>query len=80
MTGSRKPSLAAGKPHSKSFTRKPFNSDLPSRGAIDIDARLDWNLATPPPETTIESKGKKLTLQAGTQVLIRMAQPKAAKD
>lgn len=50
-----------------------------SQGALDIDGKIEWNLTTPPPETIIESKGKKLTLESGMQVLIRMAQPKVAE-
>ena len=48
-----------------------------SRGAIGIDAKLDWNLASPPPVTVIEAKSKHLTLESRTQMLIRMAPPQA---
>jgi hypothetical protein len=51
-----------------------FSLNADSAGAIGIDAKLDWNLATPPPATVIEAKGKKLTLEARTQMMIRMAQ------
>ncbi len=47
-----------------------------SSGAIGIDAKLDWQLATPPPATVIEAKGKHLTLLSRTQMLIRMAPPR----
>lgn len=55
-----------------------FNLNADSQGANGIDAKLEWNLATPPPTTVVEAKGKKLTLDAGTQMLIRMAQPDAS--
>jgi hypothetical protein len=50
-----------------------LNAD--SRGAIGIDANLDWSLTTPPPLTVIEAKSKHLTLESRTQMLIRMAPP-----
>ncbi|MCU1283979.1 MAG: hypothetical protein JWO13_329 [Acidobacteriales bacterium] len=55
----------------------PLGLNERSQGAIEIEAKLDWNVASPPPVTIIESKGKRLTLEAGTQVLIRMAEPKS---
>jgi hypothetical protein len=53
-----------------------FSLAADSHGAIGIDARLDWQLATPPPATVIEAKGKHLALGTGTQMLVRMAPPR----
>lgn len=53
-----------------------YSLSADSRGAIGIDATLDWQLTTPPPVTVVEAKGKHLTLGAGTQMLIRMAPPR----
>jgi hypothetical protein len=57
----------------------PINLNEKSQGAMDIEAKLEWDVTTPQPETIIESKGKKLTLETGTQILIRMAPPKMPK-
>jgi hypothetical protein len=54
----------------------PLSLNEKSQGAIDIDAKIDWDVSSPPPETIVESRGKKFILEAGTQVLIRMAEPK----
>ncbi len=64
----------ATKLHKEGGQPLAFNEN--SQGMTDIEGKLDWNLKSPPPETIVESKGKKLTLPFGTQVLIRMAQPK----
>jgi len=56
-----------------------FSLRSDSQGAIGIDAKLDWTLASPPPVTVIEAKGKKLTLESGTQMLIRMATPSVSQ-
>ncbi len=53
-----------------------FSLTADSSGAIGIDAKLDWQLAAPPPATVIEAKGKHLTLLSRTQMLIRMAPPR----
>ena len=53
-----------------------FNLQEDSQGVIGMDAKLEWVLDSPPPVTVIEAKSKKFTLEPGTQMLIRMAQPK----
>jgi len=61
-------------------------SDVPlllkenSQGALGYDGvTLSWQLAAPPPVTVFASKGKNLELKAGTQMLLRMAPPRAAR-
>jgi len=51
-----------------------------SQGAAGYeDVSLSWLLAFPPPLTIFTTKGKNLQLEAGTQVLIRMASPRLPK-
>ncbi len=51
-----------------------------SQGAVGYeDISISWQLAFPPPLTVFTSKAKNLKLEAGTQVLIRMASPRIAK-
>jgi hypothetical protein len=51
-----------------------------SQGALGYDGlTLSWQLAAPPPVTVFASKGKNIELKAGTQMLLRMAPPRAAK-
>ena len=51
-----------------------------SQGAIGIsDLTLYWRLTTPPAVTVFSSKGKNIQLNAGTQILIRMATPQSAR-
>ena len=51
-----------------------------SQGAIGYeDLEIAWHLAMPPPLTIFATKGKTLKLQAGTQMLLRMAEPRIPK-
>jgi hypothetical protein len=51
-----------------------------SQGATGYeDVSISWHLAFPPPLTVFTIKGKNLKLEAGTQVLIRMASPNLLK-
>jgi hypothetical protein len=51
-----------------------------SQGAIGIsDLTLSWRLNAAPAVTVFSSKGKNIQLNAGTQVLIRMATPQSAR-
>jgi hypothetical protein len=48
-----------------------------SQGAIGYEGlSLSWRLNMPPPVTVISSKSKNVKLEAGTQVLLRMARPR----
>jgi hypothetical protein len=51
-----------------------------SQGALGYEGlSLSWRLLTPPPITVFATKGKNLKLEAGTQMLLRMAPPRASK-
>lgn len=51
-----------------------------SQGALGYEGlSLSWRLLTPPPVTVFATKGKNLKLEAGTQMLLRMASPRASK-
>ena len=59
---------------------EPFSLDENSQGAVGYeDLSLSWGLASPPPFTVFASKSKNLKLEAGTQMLLRMAPPRLAK-
>jgi hypothetical protein len=50
-----------------------------SQGAIGYEGiSISWHLSIPPPLTEFRSKSKKVKLQAGTQMLLRMALPRRA--
>ena len=50
-----------------------------SQGAIGFSGlSLSWRLTTPPAVTVFSSDRKEIKLEAGTQVLLRMAQPSAS--
>src|SRR5947207_5550050 len=54
-----------------------FLLDENSAGAIGYEGlTLSWGLAAPPPFTIFVSKNKSITLNAGTQVLLRMSPPR----
>jgi len=56
---------------------QPTVLDANSQGAVDIEGlKITWRLLAPPPITVVSSKGKNLKLEAGTQVLLRMAPPR----
>ena len=48
-----------------------------SQGAVGYeDLSISWHLMVPPPVTVFASKGKNVKLEAGTQMLLRMAPPR----
>ena len=51
-----------------------------SQGAIGYEGMsISWSLDVPPPLTLFMSKAKSIKLKAGTQVLLRMAEPHVAR-
>lgn len=51
-----------------------------SVGAIGYEGlSISWRLLAPPPVTVFSSKSKNVKLEAGTQVLLRMAAPRLAR-
>ena len=47
-----------------------------SQGAVGYEGlSLSWHLIAPPPITVFASKGKNVKLEAGTQMLLRIATP-----
>src|SRR5207237_9389443 len=51
-----------------------------SQGAIGYEGMsISWSLEVPPPMTIFMSKAKSIKLKAGTQVLLRMAEPHVAR-
>jgi len=55
---------------------EPSELNEDSQGAIGYEGiSITWRLLTPPPATVIATKGKGLKLEAGTQMLLRMAPP-----
>lgn len=56
---------------------QPTVLDANSQGAVDIEGlKITWRLMAPPPLTVVSSKSKNLKLDAGTQMLLRMAPPR----
>ena len=43
------------------------------------DVTISWHLSIPPPLTILATRGKRLRIEAGSQVLLRMMPPKRAK-
>jgi hypothetical protein len=43
------------------------------------DVTISWHLSIPPPLTILATRSKRLRIEAGTQVLLRMMPPKPAK-
>src|SRR5712692_1794902 len=59
---------------------EPFSLDENSQGAVGYEGlSLSWGLASPPPFTVFASKSKNLKLEAGTQILLRMAPPNLSR-
>lgn len=59
----------------------PLLLDENSQGAVGYDGlTLSWRLTEPPPITVFTTKGKNVKLDAGTQMLLRMAQPRPRKQ
>jgi hypothetical protein len=57
---------------------EPTVLDAESQGAVNIEnVSLTWRLSSPPPVTVVTTKNKNLKLETGTQMLLRMAPPKA---
>jgi hypothetical protein len=57
--------------------RKGLRLDVESNGAIGFSGlTLSWRLDAPPPVSVFSSKNKEIRLEAGTQVLLRMAPPR----
>lgn len=55
---------------------EPSELNEDSQGAIGYEGiSITWRLLAPPPVTVIATKGKGLKLEAGTQMLLRMAPP-----
>jgi hypothetical protein len=51
-----------------------------SQGVIGYeDVSVTWQLSMPPPLTVLATKAKNLKLEAGTQMLLRMAEPRLPK-
>ena len=51
-----------------------------SQGAVGYEGiSISWRLSAPPPVTVFSSKSKNVKLEAGTQVLLRMAAPQSAR-
>lgn len=50
------------------------------QGALGFeDVTISWQLSIPPPLTIVATRGKRLRIEAGSQVLLRMMPPKPAK-
>jgi len=48
------------------------------QGAIGFeDVTISWHLSIPPPLTILATRGKRLRIEAGSQMLLRMMPPKA---
>ncbi|HEV8587307.1 MAG TPA: hypothetical protein VGQ72_00415 [Pyrinomonadaceae bacterium] len=61
----------------KSAQDQPFLLNDDSQGAIGYeDVAISWHLTIPPPLTIFATRGKRLRLEAGSQVLLRMVPPK----
>ncbi|HEY6122837.1 MAG TPA: hypothetical protein VIV66_22980 [Pyrinomonadaceae bacterium] len=59
---------------------KGFMLNADSQGAIGFaNLSLSWRLTSPPPATVFSSTQKNLRLEAGTQVMLRMAPPQSAR-
>ena len=57
--------------------RKGLLLNADSNGAIGFSGlTLSWRLDSPPPVTVFSSKNKEIKLEAGTQILLRMAPPR----
>jgi hypothetical protein len=82
-TGALPPSSKAGSnaavatANIKGSMDEPSELNEESQGAIGYEGiSITWRLMTPPPVTVIATKGKTLKLEAGTQMLLRMAPPR----
>lgn len=58
-------------------TKEPLLLKGDSQGAVGYEGLdLSWRLMVPPPVTVFSSKGKNVKLDAGAQMLLRMAPPR----
>ena len=61
----------------KGIPDEPLALTPDSQGAFGYEGlSISWHLAMPPPLTVLSTKARNLRLEAGTQVVIRMAQPR----
>jgi hypothetical protein len=52
--------------------------DENAQGAVGFeDLTISWHLSIPPPMTILATRGKRLRIEAGSQMLLRMLPPKA---
>lgn len=59
---------------------QPLQLNKDSQGAIGYDdISISWHLSIPPPLTIFATKAKNLKLMNGTQMLLRMAEPRVSK-
>lgn len=59
---------------------EPLLLKADSQGAVGYEGlSLFWQLTEPPPTTVFSTKGKNVKLDAGTQMLLRMAPPRPAR-
>lgn len=59
----------------------PLLLEKDSQGAVGYEGlSLSWRLTEPPPVTVFSSKGKNVKLDAGAQMLLRMAPPRPAES
>ncbi|HZV59502.1 MAG TPA: hypothetical protein VFF42_04125 [Candidatus Eremiobacteraceae bacterium] len=64
----------------KGVMDRPLLLNENSQGAIGYEGvSLSWYLAVPPPLTFLVSKSRNIKLKAGTQMLLRMAEPRVAR-
>lgn len=62
-------------------TKEPLLLKEDSQGTVGYDGLdLSWRLMVPPPVTVFSTKGKNVKLDAGAQVLLRMAPPRPGKS
>ena len=59
---------------------EPWLLNEDSQGAVGYEGlSLSWRLDSPPPVTIFSSKGKNVKLEAGTQMLLRLATPRLTR-
>jgi hypothetical protein len=62
-------------------TKEPLLLKGDSQGAVGYDGLdLSWRLMAPPPVTVFSTRGKNVKLEAGAQMLLRMAPPRPGKQ
>ncbi len=64
----------------KGRMEEPSHLNENSQGALGYEGlSISWHLMVPPPVTVFAGKGKNVKLEAGTQMLLRMAAPRLAR-